>query len=87
MFGLFNTGAKVKITLTDGNGNYITSWVAKGGDTLKLGDDHSVYRIYVDYYHDANISKYDWVSGAKDFENTGNAYTWKISNAKDCSIS
>ena len=47
----YNTGAKLRITLRDGNGKYICSWIGKGGDTLKLGDGHSVYRIYVSYYN------------------------------------
>lgn len=42
--------AKVRITPKDGNGNYIGSWIGRGGDTLKLGDDHSVYCVYVSYY-------------------------------------
>ncbi|MBQ7580368.1 MAG: hypothetical protein IJU39_03560 [Clostridia bacterium] len=71
---IFNTGKKVLVTLKDGNGRFITKWTAKGGDTLKLGDDYSVYRIYVDY---AETS----------FSGVGNSYNWKITNAKNCTIS
>lgn len=84
MTGWFNTGAKVQITLKDGNGNYICSWVGKGGDTLKLGDDNSVYRIYVDYYNNPGDN---FISQADNFTNLGASYKWTISNAKKCSIS
>lgn len=40
MSGWYNTGARVRITLTDGSGRYITSWIGRGGDVLKLCDDH-----------------------------------------------
>ncbi|MBO5306287.1 MAG: hypothetical protein J6B12_05935 [Clostridia bacterium] len=84
MLGWFNSGAKVKITLKDGNGKFICSWVGKGGDTLKLGDDHSVYRIYVDYYNNPGNN---FISQANNFSNLGSSYKWQISNAKDCKIS
>lgn len=82
--GLWNTGKKVKITLRDGNGRYICSWIGKGGDTLKLGDDHSVYRIYVSYYHNGSSGV---ISTGNDWTNTGGSYQWKITNPKDCTIS
>ena len=84
MAGWYNTGAKVRITLTDGNGNYICSWIGKGGNTLKLGDDHSVYRIYVDYYDNPGNN---FISQGNNFQNLGASYKWSISNAKNCSIS
>lgn len=84
MSGWYNTGAKVRITLRDGNGNYICSWVGKGGDTLKLGDAHHVYRIYVSYYDNPGNN---FISQGNSFTNTGASYQWKISNAKNCSIS
>lgn len=83
MTGWWNTGAKVRITLRDGNGRYITSWIAKGGDTFKLGDDHRTYRIYVSYYD--NPGK-NFISQGNNFTNLGSAYKWKISNAKKCTI-
>ena len=84
MTGWYNTGAKVRITLRDGNGKYICSWIGKGGDTLKLGDDHSVYRIYVSYYDNPGNN---FISQGNNFTNLGASYKWKISNAKNCSIS
>lgn len=84
MLGWFNTGAKIRITLTDGCGNYICSWVGRGGDTLKLGDDHSVYRIYVSYYDNPGNN---FISEGNNFDNLGASYKWKISNSKNCTIS
>lgn len=83
MTGWWNTGAKVRITLRDGNGRYITSWIAKGGDTFKLGDDHRTYRIYVSYYDNPGNN---FISQGNNFTNLGSAYKWTISNAKNCTI-
>lgn len=84
MTGWWNTGAKVRITLRDGSGRYICSWIGKGGDTLKLGDDHTTYRIYVDYYES---SKKGVIAQGNNFTNIGSSYKWKISNASNCTIS
>ena len=84
MLGWYNTGAKVQITLKDENDNFICSWVGKGGDTLKLGDDHSVYRVYVDYYDNPGNN---FISKGNNFTNLGSSCKWEITNAKDCSIS
>ena len=81
--GLSNSG-KVHIVLRDGNGKWLCEWDAKGGDTFKLGDDHSTYRIYVNYY---SSGKSDAVSKANDFTNMGKTVNWKIVNPKDCTIS
>lgn len=89
MLGWYNTGAKVRITLRDGNGRYICSWVGKGGDTLKLGDDHRVYRIYVSYYNTPTSNNFfsRVITGGNNFINTGSSCKWGISNAKNCTIS
>lgn len=83
MTGWFNTGAKVRVTLKDGDGRYICSWIARGGDTLKLGDDHRTYRIYVDYYDAPGKS---FITQGNNFVNLGSSYKWSVSNAKNCSI-
>lgn len=83
MTGWWNTGAKVRITLRDGNGRYITSWIAKGGDTFKLGDDHRTYRIYVSYYDNPENN---FISQGNNFTNMGSAYKWTITNPKNCTI-
>lgn len=89
MLGWYNTGAKVRITLRDGNTNrYICSYVAKGGNTLKLGDDHRSYRIYVDYYDEpvtGGIFARTFKAG-NNFTNTGSCHKWKISNPSNCTI-
>ena len=88
MLGWYNTGSKVRITLRDGNDRYITSWVGKGGDTLKLGDDHSTYRIYVSYYDKpvkGGFFSKVFTSG-NNFTNTGGAYKWSFSGAENCRI-
>ena len=88
LLGKYNTGAKVKITLRDGNNRYICSWIGKGGDTLKLGDDHRTYRIYIDAYNkpSSNSLLSKIINGGNNFINNGAAHKWTISNAKDCSI-
>lgn len=72
-WNIFNTGRPIKVTLRDGQGRYICSWTAKGGDKIRLGDDHSEYRICLDY-----------ASGEWDV--VGNTYKWKITSPKDCTI-
>lgn len=75
---LWNTGAYVTVTLKDGNtGAYICSFVTKGGDTIKLGDDHRSYRIYISAYGGGRNSFYD----------LGNSVKWKVTNPKNCTIS
>ena len=83
MTGWWNTGAKVRVTLRDGNGRYITSWIAKGGDTFKLGDDHRTYRIYVDYYDNPGNN---FISQGNNFTNMGASYKWTFSNPKNCTM-
>lgn len=49
LWNIWNTGRYCKVTLRDGSDRYICTFNAKGGSKLKLGDDHTAYRIYVDY--------------------------------------
>jgi len=84
----WKNSAKIRVTLRDHHGNYITSFVTKGGTTIKLGDDHSIYRIYVERYDEPVSKNWFWsiFGTANNFINTGKAVNWKITNAKDCSI-
>jgi uncharacterized protein YxeA len=46
------SSGKVVITLKDNYGNYIGTYRKTSGDTIKLGNDHSGYRIYIFAYHE-----------------------------------
>ena len=81
-----NTSGQVTVTMRDQYGNYIWSGVKKGGDTLKLGDDHSVYRIYVAPYDKPTSGWFGWKAAGDNFINRGKCVSWKFTNAKDCSI-
>ena len=84
----WSSGAKVVVTLKDARGNTIWSGVKKATCTLQLGDDHSVYRIYVKPYQEAvtgNIFQQSFIAG-NNFTNLGKCVTWKISNNKNCTI-
>lgn len=83
------TSGVINIKLTDGNGNYIGTYKKKSGDKIKLGNDHSSYRIYISPYSKpvtggivSRSSKSAW-----NFENLGKCYIWEVSNNKNCSIS
>ena len=84
----WSSGAKVVVTLKDTRGNTIWSGVKKASCTLQLGDDQSIYRIYVKPYQEAvtgNAFKRSIIA-ANNFENQGKCVTWKISNNKNCTI-
>lgn len=84
----WSNNAKVLVTLRDGNGKHIISFVTKGNSTLKLGDDHSVYRIYVQKYSKPvnNNSIFAFIQQGNNFINNGKAVNWSITNAKNCTI-
>jgi len=87
---LWNTGAYVTVTLRDGyTGAYICSFVTRGGDKIKLGDDHHSYRIYISAYEEpvtgGIISR--TIKGGNNFSNLGNSVKWKVTNPKNCTIS
>ena len=88
--GWYNTKAYVRVTLRDGRTDaHICTWVARGGDTLKLGDDHSSYKIFVSAYEEpvsgGIISR--TIKGGNNFSNLGNSVKWSVQNPKNCSIS
>lgn len=88
MGGKFNSGGKVVVTLKDEKNRVIWSGMKKGGDTLKLGDDHRVYRIYVKVYYEpatGGIFRRTFING-NNFTNSGKCNTWKITNPKNCTI-
>ena len=93
VFSILNGGgiglsnhAKVQIRMTDEYGNHIWSGIKSGGTTLKLGDDHRVYRIYVKPYYEGGNNP-DIIQQGINFNNAGKCVTWEFTNAKGCSIS
>ena len=83
-----SSGAKVIVTLTDTQGNIIWSGIKKATCTLRLGDDHKAYCIYVKAYQEpvtGNIFQ-QTIIGGNNFENLGKCVTWKIGNNKKCTI-
>lgn len=82
------TSEKINVTLTDSKGNYIGTYKKKSGDTIKLGNDHSSYRIYISQYNEpvtGGILSRSIKSG-NNFKNSGKCVTWKVTNNKNCSI-
>lgn len=86
-YDLFNkkTSGVINVKLTDGNGRYIGTYKKKSGDTIKLGNDHSSYRIYVSEYN-AKKTFLGIFSSSRNFINSGKCATWKVSNNKKCII-
>jgi hypothetical protein len=78
----------VHVTLRDNKGKWICEFNQHTGANsvvdLKLGDDHSVYRIYVTKYE---YRSGNWKTAADDFIRLGKTPArWKINNPRDCSI-
>ena len=85
--GQFNNSAKIVVTLKDNKNRVIWKGQMRGGDTLKLGDDHKVYRIYVSPYNEPAKNNI-WsktITGGSNFENLGKCYKWVVTDAKNCS--
>lgn len=82
------TSGKVNVKLTDGKGNYIGTYTKKSGDTIKLGNDHSSYRIYISAYNEPVTGGIlaRTIKSGNNFTNLGKCATWKITNNKNCSI-
>ena len=70
------------ITLRDSGGNYVWEGDVASDTKLKLGDDHSGYRVYV-----AKKSYPNTVIGNGDnFINVGKCQSWAIECTKNCYI-
>lgn len=76
------TKGKVSVTMRDMTGKMIWQGVKNGGDTLKLGDDHSAYKITVKPYDSGS----GWFHGGNDFVNLGASAEWGLTNCKNCSL-
>lgn len=82
-----NSKGLILITLRDERNRYITSFQAKGGDTIKLGDDHAVYRIYVSVYK--KPSKGFWsriIAGGDNWLNSAKCDSWEVTKPQKCRI-
>ena len=82
------SSGKINIKLTDEKGNYIGTYKKKSGDTIKLGNDHKGYRIYISTYNEpekGGIISRSIIRG-NNFTNSGKCVTWQVSNNKNCSI-
>lgn len=76
------TSGQMHITLRDSGGNYVWEGDVASGTKLKLGDDHSGYRVYV-----AKKSYPNTVIGNGDnFINVGKCQSWAIECTKNCYI-
>lgn len=77
-----STNGKVVVTLKDMSGKIIWQGVKKGGDTLKLGDDHAAYQISVQSYDSGS----GVIADGNDFINLGKTGNWGLTNCKNCSL-
>ena len=68
--GAGQTNAKLRITLRKTNGNWICQFNTTSKTKLKLGNDHSAYRVYIACRQD--------LGSAQNFINLGNCSHWAI---------
>ena len=76
------TSGEVHIILKDVNGRKISEFDAKSGDTLKLGDDHGIYRVYISKKRYPN----SFSGQVSDMNNTPKCYHWAIECTKNCHV-
>lgn len=89
VFSSWNSGANVIVTLYDGNtGRHIWSGQKRGGDTLRLGDDHARYIIKVTPYSEPVRGSFlrKRIIEGNNFTNLGKCYRWSFSNPKNCTL-
>lgn len=77
MMGM-KTSGEMHITLRDTRGRWICEFNTKSGTKLKLGNDHSAYRVY--------IAKKRIKSTPKDWLNCGKCQYWAINTVSNCYI-
>lgn len=80
------TSGIVNVKLTDNKGNYIGTYKKQSGDTIKLGNDHSGYRIYISAYEKPVKGFWGFIAAGDNFINLGKCAKWKVANNKDCYI-
>ena len=72
----WKTSGKIHVTLRDTRGKWICEFNTTSGTKLKLGKDHSAYRVYVAKQH---LKK-----DADDFLNCGKCQMWAINAVSNC---
>lgn len=78
----YKSSGQVHITLRDWNGKWICEFDAKSGDSLKLGNDHSQYRVYIAKKQYPNTI----IGNGDDFINVGKCQSWAINCTSNCYI-
>lgn len=73
--------AKLHVTLRDTNGKWICEFDTTSTSTLKLGNDHKAYKVYV---RPVQTNGSGIVSTAKDWNNSGACYYWSVDAVKNC---
>ena len=76
------SNARVHVKITDQYNNWLSEFDSKGGETLKLGNDHSGYRIYVSYYK----SNGSWWDAADAFVDQGGSGEWRAVASSNCTV-
>ena len=81
------TNAKLHITLRTTTGKWICEFDKTSGNKLKLGKDHSAYRVYISPKIEQS-SKDSFFSAinnqSKDFINSGKCVYWSIDASSNC---
>lgn len=76
------TNGKMHVTLRSNTGSWIWEGDITSGDTLKLGNDHSQYRIYIAKKQYPNTV----IGNGDDFINVGKCQSWAINCTSNCYI-
>lgn len=78
----FKTSGEIHVTLRDWSGKWICEFDTKSGARLKLGDDHSQYRVYIakkKYSNDISGQSRNW-------NNIGKCVSWAVECTDKCYI-
>lgn len=81
MMGVKSSG-QMHVTLTDNNGKWLWEGNISSGAKLKLGNDHSQYRIYIAKRTYPNTV----VGNGDNFVNEGKCFSWGIKCSSNCYI-
>jgi hypothetical protein len=74
----FKSSAKVHVMFLDLDGNWVCEFDAKSGDTLKLGNDHEGYQIF--------LTPRSGLSQPANFINVGKCVSWSVTAKSNCSV-